>query len=236
MLLIIAYAAVGFAQEAENGQYDVVAQAVEKRISADKKVRIEHLQVLNKDGGIYLEGVADLYGSRFKAGEYASQTEGVTSVKNQIAVKDHEVSDLEIEGKLFEQIQKHLRPEPFDLVSVKVNHGFVTLLGHVRDVTLIDDAFEEALWTRGVREVENKIQAASVGAGDERLRQTIYLRLRREYPLYFAGRFPSFVILVEHGRVTLIGYVDSAADKMKITTMIRSLHGVLSVDNLLEAK
>ena|SRR3990172_5253267 len=234
--LAVLIASTGLAQDADKGTLDATAQEIQSKILDDDKVRIENLKVLHKDGHVYLEGIADLFGSRYRAEKYATETKGVQTIDNQIAVKAAEVTDLDIQSHLMDRVMRHLRSEPFDLLSVKVSHGFVTLSGSVRDVTLIKKTFEEAIWTRGVRDVDNRIRAASVGAGDERLRRAIFQRLNREFPQYFLGRFPSFVILVDSGRVTLVGSVNSQGDKYKIASIIRSMIGVLSVDNLLEAK
>lgn len=224
-----------FAQEVEKGKYDELAQKVEKKIKKDNKTHIEGLKVLHSEGTVYLEGVADLLGGRIKAGKLASDIEGVAKVDNQIAVKSVEIQDGEIQAELINKIQRRLVRGPFDLVSVRVNHGFVTLIGIVRDTTIKDKAYEDAIWTPGVREVENKIQFASIAAGDERLRQTIYNRLSRDFPQYFLGTVPSIVIIVENARVILFGSVSSPVERDRITLELRSLPGVLSLDNRIEA-
>jgi len=234
LLFLFICSSLSFAQETAKGKYDELAQKVEKTIKEKDKIQIEALTVLNDGGTIHLEGLADLFGSRFLAGEISGKTEGVIKVENEIAVRISEVSDLDIESQLFDKIQKHLRGDPFDLVSVRVSHGFVTLSGNVRDTTLQDDTFKEAIWIRGVRDVKNEIVLASISAGDERLRQAIYRRLSRDYAQYFLGRLPSVVILVEGGRVTLVGNVQSAVDQQKIGNTVRSLPGVLSVNNQLQ--
>jgi osmotically-inducible protein OsmY len=223
-----------FAQVAEKGKYDELARKVEESIKKDKKIRIEGLQVLDANGTVYLEGVAELLGGRIRAEKIASETDGVIKVDNQIAVKSGDVQDGEIQAELVNKIQRRLIRGPFDLVSVHVNHGFVTLLGVVRDTTIKDKAYEDAIWIRGVREVTNKISFASISAGDERLRRAIYNLLSREYPRYFLGTVPSIVIIVDNARVALIGSVSSPVERDKIGVTIRTLPGVLSLDNRLE--
>ena len=236
-LCLILALACGFlyAQEAEKGKYDPLAQKVEKKIRDEKKVEIEGLKVSDQDGVIYLEGVANLLGSRLKAEEVAKKVDGVTKVNNQVAVTTGDVQDGEIEATLINKIQSHLLRGPFDLVSVKSNHGFVRLDGIVRDTSIIQKAYDDAIWTHGVREVDNRLQGASIAAGDERLRSTIYNRLRSEYPQYFLGSVPNIIIVVEHGRVALFGSVNSPVEREKIGSTIRSFPGVLSVNNQIQA-
>jgi osmotically-inducible protein OsmY len=222
------------AEETEKGTNDDVARRVEKEILDEKKVEIENLKVLHNNGTIYLEGVAKLYGSRYKAEKEALKVKGVQRVENQIAVTPGDVSTIDIETQIISKIRSHLRGSPFDLISVKVNNGFVTLTGNVRDQSLVNDAMESVIWVRGVRGVDNKIEMASIAAGDERLRQVIYRRLYREFPQYFVGKDPSILILVNSGRVRLVGYVDSNASREKVASIARSFNGVLSVENELQ--
>ena len=233
VILIPLIASIGFA--AEEGEYDEVAKKIESKINSQKKVHIDHLKVLHNAGTVYLEGVARVFGSKYMAEKIAADQKGVSKVDNQIAVTADEISDEEIQTDLIAAIRKEMRTEPFDSISVKSRGGFVTLLGTVRDITMIDKAFDEAIWVRGVRGVENKIEATPVSSSDDRLRITILRRLEAQYPRYFVGR-PSILILVSRGRVTLQGNVSSEIERQQMASSIRSLFGVLSIDNQLRVQ
>ena len=234
LLLFLFSAVVVTAQETEKGAYDDVARRVEKEIRENKKIQIEGLKVLHDNSSIYLEGVTDAFGSRYLAEKEALKVKGVKNVLNEIAVKSSDVSDTEIEANAIAKIRSHLKGSPFDLVSIKVNNGFVTLTGNVRDQSLVSDAMESVMWIHGVRGVENKIDYASIAAGDERLRRAIFARLNREFPQYFIGRDPSIIILVNSGRIELVGYVESNVTREKIGSIVRSFNGVLDVINNLQ--
>ena len=235
LILFLAWGLL-YAQQTETGKYDALAQKVEKKIGDEKKVEIEGLKVSNQDGVVTVEGVAKLLGSRIKAGEIAAKVDDVKKVNNQIAVTTGDVQDGEIEAEIIAEIRQDLLRGPFDLVSVKSNHGFVRLQGIVRDTTIIQKAYDHAVWTRGVREVRNDIKGASISAGDERLRAAIYNRLAAEFPLYFSGNNQQIIIVVENSRVALFGTVNSPVEKQKIESMIRSLNGVLSLNDQLQAR
>lgn len=221
-----------FAQDAPKGEYDDVAKAVEKRILSNKKVKIDNLKVLHNGETIYLEGVTDLLGSKYLAEKESLKKKGIKNVDNQIVVQPvRDVSDNEIQAELIRKINNNLKGTPFDLIGVEVNHGFVKLSGNVRDQTLPEKSYEDAMWIPGVRNVDNQIQLSSISAGDERLRQAIFRRLRAEYPQYFLGKTPSIMIIVDGGRVLLTGYVNSEAEKQKMMSMVRSMSGVLSVND-----
>ena len=234
ILLLLLSAGFLRAQETANGSYDEVARQVEKEIRDEKKVNIENLKVLHNNGTIYLEGTTDRFGSRYKAEKESLEVKGVQNVKNEIAVVGDRAPDVEIEAEAIRKIRSHLRGTPFDLISLQVKNGFVTLTGNVRDQSLVSDALDSVIWIRGVRGVENRIEYASIAAGDERLRQAIFRRIQRDYPQYFAGSDPAILILVNSGRVRLVGYVDSNPTREKIGSMVRSIPGILSVDNELQ--
>jgi osmotically-inducible protein OsmY len=235
ILLLIFLPLFVFAQDAPKGEYDDVAKEIEKQIVKQKKVNIDNLKVLHNGDAIYLEGVTELYGSRYVAEQVARKTKGIKTVDNQIAVKSNrDVSDNEIQAELIRQVNHNLKGSPFDLVGVEVNHGFVKFTGTVQDQTLPEKIMKDAIWTPGVRDVSNQIQYASISVGDSRLRQTIYTRLKAQYPQYFIGKQPSIIIVVDGGRVLLTGYVNSEGEKQKISSSIRSMTGVLSLNNQLQ--
>ena len=226
---------VAAAQETSEGTYDDLARRVEQEIRDEKKVQIADLKVLHNNGTIYLQGLAEAFGSHYLAEKEALKVKGVKTVVNDIEVKTSEVSNTDIEGEAIRKIRSHLKGSPFDLISIKVNNGFVTLAGNVRDQTLVRDAMESVMWIRGVRGIENKIEYASISAGDDRLRRGIHRRLYSEFPQHFVGRDPSIFILVNSGRVRLVGYVESNVTREKIGSIVRSFPGVLSVQNELQA-
>jgi osmotically-inducible protein OsmY len=235
LLIILFLPAVLFAQDNPKGVYDDVAKEAEKQILKQKKVKIENFKVLHNGDTIYLEGVADNFGSRYVAGVEAAKVKGIKNVDNQIAVTAKEnVTDNEIQAEMVRIVNNKLRGTPFDLVGVEVNHGFVKLTGTVRDQTVPDKVMQDAIWVTGVRGIDNQIQLASISAGDERLRQAIFSILNRQYPQYFIGKQPSIIIVVDGGRVLLSGYVNTDAEKQRISSTVRSLNGVLSLNNQLQ--
>ena len=230
MFLMLMFASLGLAAE---GEYDEVAKRIEEKITSEDKIQIDNFKVLHNNGNVSLEGVTKQFGSRYMAGKIAAEQKGVTKVENQITVTAAEVPDQEIEIELVQRISRHTRNEPFDLVSVKSTGGFVALTGFVRYQRLIDKPFEEAIWVRGVRGVENKIQLASPSSEDDRLRLILFRLLKAQFPRYFTGS-PSILILVNSGRVTLVGSLSSNVEKEKMASSVRSVPGVLSLDNQLQ--
>jgi osmotically-inducible protein OsmY len=229
---MLAFVSIGFTFE---GEYDDVAKRIEQKIHSENKIQIDHLKVMHNNGTVYMEGVAKDFGSKYLAEKIASKEKGVTKIDNQIAVTAAEVTDEEIQTELISRIRRVIRNEPFDLISVKSTGGFVTLTGFVRDTSLVDKAFDEAIKVRGVRGVENKIQMAPPSAQDDQLRAIILRLLRTQFPRYFTGR-PSILILVDKGNVTLVGNLSSNVEKEKMLSSVRSVPGVLRVQDQLQVQ
>jgi osmotically-inducible protein OsmY len=234
ILCLLLFTCFAFSQEESKGTSTELTRKVEKKIRDNKKIDIENLKVLDENGTIYLEGIARLYGSVYLAEKAARKVDGVKDVKNHIDLQTEKADDVEIEGKIINKVRSNLRGTPFDLVSIKSHSGFVVLEGNVRDTTLVDDAINASIWVPGVRGVENKMTYASISSSDERLRQLIFARLNREFPQYFLGKDPSILIIVNNARVQLVGYVDTNVSVQKIGTIVRSINGVLSLNNQLQ--
>lgn len=221
------------AASAAAGVDDDVAKAVESKIMNQKKVKIDDLKVTHANATIYLEGIANVFGSYYMAEKVARQYSGIKNVVNNIGVRKSKVADGDIQLNVIQRAQVFLKPEPFDLVSVKVEKGVVTLLGNVVDTSLPDKVFNEAIWIPGVQNVINKMELAPLSTGDDRLRYTIYQLLAAEFPQYFRAVHPPVVILVNSGRVVLVGSVNNEGDKRRMVSRIRSLPGILSVNEQL---
>jgi osmotically-inducible protein OsmY len=126
----------------------------------------------------------------------------------------------------------------FDALSVQVKDGVVTLTGKVRNAYMYDVAEESAMEVQGVRKVDNRIEILPPSQNDDRLRLAVYRRLKNDDRLfyYFLGARPSINIIVDRGRVTLSGFVDTEGDRILAGSLVRQMTGVLSVENQLKTE
>jgi hyperosmotically inducible protein len=86
-----------------------------------------------------------------------------------------------------------------------------------------------------VREIANKISTLPVSTFDDQLRLTIASQIYRD-PMFWNYAIqvnPPIHIVVEHGRVTLSGVVNSKVERRKAESIARTTFGVFSVDNQL---
>jgi hyperosmotically inducible periplasmic protein len=122
--------------------------------------------------------------------------------------------------KVFRDVQRQVLSYPhftiFDSVDAQVDHGTVTLTGKVTMPYKRDDIAKRVSSLPSVSKVNNNITVLPVSQFDDDLR----LRIARA--IYSNGNFrpyafmvnPPIHVIVEHGRVTLQGVVNSEVDRM----------------------
>jgi osmotically-inducible protein OsmY len=203
-----------------------------------KEANIHQLQLRTEDGKVILEGVASSLKDKYEA-EKIAKKEMKSDVVNNIAITGGNKTDEDIGVDVVAKIRQDSTSygnNVFDSLNVLVKDGVVTLTGKVRNAYLYDVAEEAAMEVPGVRKVDNKIEILPPSQNDDRLRLAIYRRLKNDDRLfyYFLGARPSLNIIVDRGRVTLTGYVDTEGDRILAGSLVRQMSGVLSVENQLK--
>jgi len=122
--------------------------------------------------------------------------------------------------QVFRDVQRQVLQYPhftiFDSVDAQVDHGIVTLTGKVTMPYKRDDLERRVSKLASVTKVNNRISVLPVSQFDDELR----LRIARA--IYSNGNFqpyafmvnPPIHVIVEHGRVTLEGVVNSNVDRV----------------------
>jgi len=125
----------------------------------------------------------------------------------------------------------------FDYMAFTVDdNGNVTLSGEVTNPALKSNAGNVVKRVEGVEHVDNQIRVLPVSFFDNGLRVRLY-RTIYGYPAlekYSLGVFQPIRIIVDNGHVTLMGVVDSQADKILAGMRANSVPGIFSVDNQLK--
>lgn len=126
----------------------------------------------------------------------------------------------------------------FDNLGFRVNGGTVTLLGQVTRPTLKSDAGNVVKRIEGVEKVDNQIQVLPLSPMDDRIRRAEYRAIYSEAALekYAFGAVPPIHIIVDNGKVTLEGVVDSQPDKDLVGSRANGVSGVFSVTNNLRVE
>jgi osmotically-inducible protein OsmY len=123
----------------------------------------------------------------------------------------------------------------FDDVSASVKDGVVTLTGKVTMPYKRDDIARRVARIDGVREVNDRIDVLPVSPFDDELRVRIARSIYGNANFWNYGIMPNppIHIVVEHGRVTLTGVVQSEVDRM-LARSLATQFGALSVTNALK--
>lgn len=145
----------------------------------------------------------------------------------------------------------------FDFVAFEMDQGSVTLTGYAYQGTLKSDAAKALSDLGGIDEIGNTIEVLPASQNDDQIRWATFYRIYTDpflsryapggapsaraetirysgYPgLQPLGSYPIHIV-VKHGRTTLVGAVDSEADKVLAGFRAREIAGVFEVKNELE--
>jgi hyperosmotically inducible protein len=121
----------------------------------------------------------------------------------------------------------------FDNLSYRVDGDTVTLEGQVVRPTLKSDAEAAVKSVEGVSRVVNNIEVLPLSPMDDQIRRAAYRAIYGDTVLskYAYSSVASIHIIVKNGHVTLVGIVDSEADKNLANIRANGVPNVFSVDN-----
>ena len=147
------------------------------------------------------------------------------------------------EASLSKQVYERLITIPwynvFDNLEYKIEGNTVTVSGQVV-FPLTKSSVRDALeGVRGLERVVNNVQELSNTPLDNQLRWAVYRAIfYRNSPLfhYSLGPNPPIHIIVNNGRVTLVGVVISPMDREIAGMRARSVPGTISVTNNLRVE
>ena len=142
------------------------------------------------------------------------------------------------ELQLFRAVQREVLRYPqfsiFDSVSATIDDGVVRLTGKVTSPLKRNQIAERVTGVRGVREVHNLIEVLPVSTFDDELRFRIARAIygNSNFWSYAAMAHPPIHIIVDRGRVTLEGVVNSAVDRMLAYSIAGSFNAFSVTNNL----
>ncbi|MBZ5514426.1 MAG: BON domain-containing protein [Acidobacteriia bacterium] len=121
----------------------------------------------------------------------------------------------------------------FDNITFAVQGYNVTLMGYVTRPVLKKDAENVVKRIEGVEQVVNRIEVLPPSSMDDGLRLQLYRAIYGHPPLekYAMPVIKPIRIIVNSGRVTLEGVVDSEADKNIVNLRANGVPGIFSVTN-----
>ena len=143
-----------------------------------------------------------------------------------------EKKDLQLFRNIAETVNGYTQFSIFDDVSASVRDGVVTLTGKVTMPYKRDGIERRVAKVDGVKQVDDRITVLPVSTFDSELRYRIARSIygHSNFWSYAAMPNPPIHIIVERGRVTLTGVVNSVVDRM-LARSLATQFGVLSVTN-----
>ena len=147
-----------------------------------------------------------------------------------------------VEVQLQREVRHVLVMQPlysvFDNLEFKVDGDRVTLMGQVVNPALKAGAAASVKAIEGVSAVDNQIEVLPLSPDDNRIRRAEFRKIYSAPGMdkYAIQAVPPIHIIVNMGRVTLVGVVASEADKTVAGIRANTVPGVFSVTNNLKVE
>ena len=143
--------------------------------------------------------------------------------------------DLQVARDVSRQVLTYSQFSIFDAVHMQIDDGVVTLTGKVTMPFKKTDLQKRVAKVDGVSRVVNRLEVLPVSNWDDQLRYRIARAIygNANFWNYAASANPPIHIIVERGRVTLTGVVQSEVERMLARSLVNQ-DGVFSVTNKLQ--
>lgn len=224
---------VGLSAQTSAGRYDPDIQAKLSHQLSEKK-QFRNVASSVEDGIVTLTGKVDLYQQKLDAAKKARKTDKVQGVRNQIEVSSR-ASDNQLAAQLDRKIyfDRIGYDAAYNYVQASVKDGVVTLNGATRTPVSKDSALAIASMTPGVKDVVDNITVAPVSGFDDSIRLAATRAIYRDAVLGRYGTDPALPIriVVDNGKLSLYGTVESTMDKQIAGIRAGQVFGVFSVQN-----
>jgi hyperosmotically inducible protein len=165
----------------------------------------------------------------------ASAVALILSANVALASQANDRKDFQVLKEVATSVDRYTQFTIFDDVSASVKDGVVTLTGKVTMPFKRDDIARRVAKIDGVTAVRDEIGVLPVSQFDDELRARIARSIYGNSNFWNYGIMPNppIHIVVEHGRVTLTGVVQSEVDRM-LARSLATQFGALSVTNALK--
>ncbi len=143
-------------------------------------------------------------------------------------------SNMETFRDVQQQVLRYPHFTVFDSIHANVNDGVVTLTGKVTMPYKRDDIAKRVARVSGIDNVVNEIEVLPVSGFDDDLRVGIARAIYGNANFWRYGSMvnPPIHIVVERGRVTLEGVVNSEVDRMLARSIASSFQAFSVTNNL----
>lgn len=200
------------------------------------KAQFRNLTASVEDGIVTLTGNVDLYQQKLDAAKKIRKIENVQGVRNLIVVVGKTVPDADLTVQLDRELyyDRIGYDNVFNYVTASVQDGVATLNGEVRLGIDRDSALSLVNATPGVKDVVNNVTVESIL--DDRVRLSAERAIYRDTVLrrYAIDPARPIRIVVDRGKLTLYGTVETPMDKQIAGVRANQVLGAFSVQNDLQ--
>jgi len=227
---------MGVAELATAGQSSesAIVAAVKRALSGQSDLR--RLAVSADGSEVTLTGRVPTLWLKMDAVKRTLKVDGVKSIRSNIEVSKSE-SDTNLAVALGRAIDGYTYYTVFDYLDAVIRNGVVTLTGFVTpDRNKSEEIADEVAKVRGVQEIRNQIVTLPTSKGDDDIRASLYSRITssEHFENVPIDRRPPFHIVVDHGVVTLYGWVQGEIEYRELESIARFTTGILRVNNNLK--
>ena len=196
-------------------------QQVEGRLEKAKLETRGEIAVEVNDGLVTLRGAVDTVDAQRDAEKAALEESKM--VDNRLKVVPEQRSDADIRKDVRSAVLRYPYYSVFDDIQYSVDDGVVVLQGSVYRPNRRTDIDGLVAQIPGVREIQNEIEVQPASLFDDQLRRELVRAIYGSDQLGHYGIQPNppIHIIVNRGKVTLTGYVNSQIDKALVNSMAR---------------
>ena len=231
---VLATGVTAFADSNAAGRSDTAIQSgVAQQLQ--KKSELRDVRSSVQDGMVTLQGTVDSYKAKLAAEKAARKPDNVAGVRDLLEVNAPVVAD----AALQEKIAKTLRYEGagftnvFNTFEVGVKDGVVTIAGEAYSPYDKQQALNDIINTKGVKNVIDQVKVAPTSIFDDDLRVRLVRAVYGSSAGFRYGMDPQapIRIVVNNGHVGLYGVVDSEVDRTMAVMHARQVFGVYDVEH-----
>lgn len=227
---------LGVSAFAENPAGDSDAR-IQAKVAQEfqKKAAFRGIRSTVKDGIVTLSGTVDSYKAKLDAERKARKQKHIAGVRDAIEVAGTVVPDAQLRDQLANKLSYDRVGfgNVFNVLTLGVQNGVVTVGGEVRGGMDKDSALAEIANAKGVKDVIDRVKIAPASIYDDDLRMRLARAIYRDPVLsrYALDPAAPIRILVDNGHVGLYGTVDNSMDRTIAGIRANQVFGAFSVDN-----
>jgi len=232
---LLGFGSAAVASTVTAGRYDeqIQTQVVQK---LQQKSELKNVQSTVENGIVTLTGSVETYKQKLDAEKLAGKSDKqVAGVRDLLDVSSS-VPDEQLRKKLSTELaydRVGYADNAFNVITLAVKDGVVTLGGEVADYPAYNNALGIAQNAKGVKDVVNNMRVARTSGYDDNLRVRLYRAIYGDSVLSKYGMDPAkpIRILVDGGHVALYGKVDNQGDVNIAGIRAQGVFGGFSVEN-----